>query len=203
MLFHTPAMWRVRQSPGIHAAFASLWRTERLWISLDRTMLKAPSYGPDHPGSDLLHWDFDVREETKRFQRYQATLFLEDCAVDQGTFQCVPGFQKKYEAWRAAASAEELERVMSTNRVPDTLEFEPTAVAGKAGDLLIWDSFMPHGHTFNTTSAPPKVRLNQFMTMYPCDDEAEYVSLLRMMWPNSAPSRDGSALGELVSTFSN
>ena len=46
---------------------------------------------------------------------------------------------------------------------------------GKAGDLLIWDSFMPHGHTFNTTSAPPKVRLNQFMTMYPCDNEAEHL----------------------------
>ena len=111
-------MWRVRQSPRIHAAFASLWRTERLWISLDRTMLKAPSRGPDHPGSDLLHWDFDVREETQRWQRYQATLFLEDCEVDQGTFQCVPGFHKKYEAWQAAATAEELEAVMSTNRVP-------------------------------------------------------------------------------------
>ena len=102
-LFHTPAMWRVRQSPRIHAAFASLWRTARLWISLDRTMLKAPSCGPDHPGSDLLHWDFDVREETERFQLYQATLFLEDCAVDQGTFQCVPGFHQKYVSWRAAA----------------------------------------------------------------------------------------------------
>ena len=53
---------------------------------------------------------------------------------------------------------------------------------------------MPHGHTFNTS--PDRVRLNQFLTMYPCTDEAHYRNALRVMWPNSAPSRDGSELGE-------
>ena len=55
-------------------------------------------------------------------------------------------------------------------------------------------TFMPHGHTFNTS--PDRVRLNQFLTMYPCADEAHYRNALRVMWPNSAPSRDGSELGE-------
>jgi ectoine hydroxylase-related dioxygenase (phytanoyl-CoA dioxygenase family) len=192
-IFHTPAMWRTRQSPRIHAAFSELWGTEKLWVSLDRTMLKAPMQ-PGGTQSDLLHWDFDVRAEPRRFQHYQATLFLEDCSADQGTFQCVPGFHQKYEAWHAAASADDLEAVMRTNRVPQTAEFEPVAVECKAGDLLIWDTFMPHGHTFNTTR--DRCRVNQFLTMYPCADEKSYRNTLRVMWPNSAPARDGSELGE-------
>ena len=55
----------------------------------------------------------------------------------------MPGFQTKYEAWRAGASEAELEEVMSSNRVPRTPEFEPTVVPGKAGDLLIWDVRAP------------------------------------------------------------
>jgi len=47
--------------------------TEKLWISLDRTMLKAPIRQGD-PGGDLLHWDFDVRAERRRFKLFQATL---------------------------------------------------------------------------------------------------------------------------------
>ena len=85
---------------------------------------------------------------------------------------------------------------MSSNRVPRTRGFEPTVVAGKAGDLLIWDTFMPHGHTFNTSG---RVRLNQFLTMYPCEDEAHYRNALRVMWPNSSPNHDGSDLGTVVS----
>ena len=68
---------------------------------------------------------------------------LEDCGPDQGTFQCVPGFQTKYEAWREGASEAELDEVMSSNRVPRTPEFQPTVVPGKAGDLLIWDVRAP------------------------------------------------------------
>jgi ectoine hydroxylase-related dioxygenase (phytanoyl-CoA dioxygenase family) len=192
-IFHTPAMWRTRQSPRIHAAFSDLWGTDKLWISLDRTMLKTPMQ-PGGTQSDLLHWDFDVRVEKRRFRLYQATLFLEDCGADQGTFQCVPGFHRKYEQWRASASAAELEAVMRTNRVPRTAGFESVVVPCKKGDLLIWDTFMPHGHTYNTTR--DRCRLNQFMTMYPCADEAAYRDALRVMWPNSAPSLDGSELGK-------
>lgn len=192
-------------------------------------MLKVPVQ-QGHPGGDLLHWDFDVRAERRRFKLFQATLFLEDCARDQGTFQCVRGFQTKYEEWRGQTSDAELDEIMSSNRVPCAPEFEPTVVAGKAGDLLIWDvrllsypcnlpsllvhfvltltgltwircaqTFMPHGHTFNTSD---RVRLNQFLTMYPCEDEAIYRDALRVMWPNSAPSHDGSDLGDVVSSAS-
>ena len=56
--------------------------TQKLCVSLDRTMLKAPAR-QGQPGGDLLHWDFDVRAEHCRFKFFQATLFLEDCAEDQ------------------------------------------------------------------------------------------------------------------------
>jgi ectoine hydroxylase-related dioxygenase (phytanoyl-CoA dioxygenase family) len=40
------------------------------------------------------------------------------------------------------------------------------AVEGKAGDLVIWNSFLPHGTGPNTSDQP---RLAQFITMVPAD----------------------------------
>eukprot|EP01047_Picozoa_sp_COSAG01_P100533 COSAG01_NODE_30377_length_617_cov_0.698842_2_plen_86_part_01 len=54
---------------------------------------------------------------------------------------------------------------------------------------------MPHGHTHNTTE--DRVRVNLFLKMFPCDDEASYARTLRLLWPNSPPAHDGSELGEL------
>ena len=39
---HTPAMWRVRQSPKIHRAFADLWGTDNLRGNIDRCIFKPP-----------------------------------------------------------------------------------------------------------------------------------------------------------------
>lgn len=40
-----------------------------------------------------------------------------------------------------------------------------THVEGKAGDLLIWHSFLPHGSCRNDSSRP---RMMQLITMFPC-----------------------------------
>lgn len=57
---------------------------------------------------------------------------------------------------------------------------------------LIWDVFTPHGHCRNTSSKP---RLAQFLTMWPATEEGHGTGL-RVFWPSSLPSNDGSALGE-------
>jgi hypothetical protein len=69
---HTPAMWRVRQSPKIHRAFADLWGTDNLWITMDRCILKPPlradrpEYGATGDPRGLLHWDFPAATTPKK-----------------------------------------------------------------------------------------------------------------------------------------
>jgi len=194
---HTPAMWRVRQSPKIHRAFADLWGTDNLWVTIDCCIFKPP-LRPDRPGRGetgdprgLLHWDFSVPDTPKCFKLSQAVVFLEDTAADQGTFQCVPGFQNRYEEWHASRDGDF--EFGSTSGAPMECGLEsPTPIAGKAGDLLIWDSFSPHGHCRNTSSKP---RLAQLMTMWPAT-EAGHEAGLHVFWPSSLPAHDGSALGE-------
>ena len=193
---HTAAMWRVRQSPKIHRAFADLWGTHKLWINIDRCIIKPPvradkpKWGATDDLRGLLHWDFPPATTPKRFKLFQVVVYLEDTALDQGTFQCVPGFHNRYEAWHVSRKGD-FEFGFS-NGVPMEQGLEmPTPIAGKAGDLLIWDSFTPHGHCCNTSS---KARLAQFMTMWPAT-EVGHEAGLRVFWPSSAPSNDGSALG--------
>lgn len=191
---HSPAMWRVRQSPKIHAAFAELWGTDNLWVTLDRCIFKPPlrvdlpDWGKTDDPRGLLHWDFSVATTPKRFKLFQAVVYLEDTATNQGTFQCVPGFQNRYEAWHTSRDGNFDFGLL--NGVPQ--EFTPTTIPGKAGDLLIWDCFNPHGHCYNTASKP---RLAQFLTMYPAT-ELGHLTSLKVFWPSSFPSNDGSALGE-------
>lgn len=194
---HTPAMWRVRQSPKIHRAFARLWGTDNLWITIDRCIIKPPlrtdrpEWGMTGDPRGLLHWDFPVAINPKRFKLFQAMVYLEDTAANQGTFQCVPGFQNRYEAWHASRKGDFEFGVHNGTPMEQGLE-SPTPIAGKAGDLLIWDSFTPHGHCYNTSEKP---RLAQFLTMWPATEEGHEASL-RVFWPGSSPSDDGSTLGE-------
>lgn len=192
---HTPAMWRVRQSPQIHRAFADLWGTDNLWITIDRCILKPPlradrpEWGATGDPRGLLHWDFSPATTPKRLRLFQAVVYREDTAADQGTFQCVPGFQNRYEDWHASRNGD----FESGTTAPMEQGLEsPTPVAGEAGDLLIWDSFSPHGHCNNTSSKP---RLAQFLTMWPATEEGHEAGL-HVFWPSSLPSNDGTALGE-------
>ena len=195
---HTPAMWRVRQSPQIHRAFADLWGTDNLWVTMDRCIFKPPlradrpEWGKTGDPRGLLHFDFPVATTPKRFKLFQAVVYLEDTAADQGTFQCMPGFQNRYEAWHTAQNGD----FDVGNHIPMDQGLEsPTPIAGKAGDLLIWDSFTPHGHCYNTSSKP---RLAQFLSMWPATEEG-HEACLRVFWPSTLPSNDGSALGEKCS----
>jgi hypothetical protein len=166
---HTPAMWDTRQSPRVHRAFADLWGTEKLWVCMDRCAFKPPKrldkpgwgvrdqkpyerWGtPEQQRRGLLHWDVPVADQPARFQMYQACLFLEDTRVDQGAFQCVPGAHRWYEDWHAERRASHTE---VHNAAPHETRFEPQRMRGDCGDLLIWDSFLPHGATANTSTRP-------------------------------------------------
>lgn len=157
-MYQHPAMWNNRQHPKVHAIFADLFGTEKLWVSFDRVNLKPPQ-NPDHPEYDhkgFMHWDADIsRAATSKFG-VQGVLYLADTTAETGGFQCAPGHHKKVMEWAKAEPRQPGDKMDMTG-VP------VVPIPGKAGDLVIWNRLLYHGNGHNRTSGP---RLAQYITMF-------------------------------------
>ena len=160
-MYQTQALWDNRQAPRVHQAFAEIWGTEKLWVSMDRVNMKPPTRPDkpdwDHPG--MIHWDMDTDGLVEIPFRVQGVLYLSDTAKNQGGFQCVPGFHNRFLEWVKTQPADR------DPRHPDLTGLEVKSIPGKAGDLLIWHSLLPHGNGRNTSHLP---RLAQYISMSPC-----------------------------------
>lgn len=163
-MYHTQSLWNNRQYPRVHQAFADIWNTEKLWVSFDRANMNPPAR-PNWDYQGMVHWDVDTSQDPIPFF-VQGVLYLEDTSADQGGFQCVAGFQRRFQEWVKTQPAD---------RDPwrpalDGLEVK--TIPGKAGDLLIWHNLLPHGNSRNRSNKP---RLAQYITMSPAreaDEEA-------------------------------
>lgn len=158
-VYQQPELWDNRQHPRVYQAFADVWRTPRLWATLDRANMKPP-VRPDHPEwqhGGFIHWDVDTARDPLPFG-VQGVLYLTDTAADQGGFQCVPGFPRRFAEWVRTQPADR------DPRFPDLTGLEVRSIPGRAGDLLIWNSLLPHGNGENTS---PRPRLAQYISMYP------------------------------------
>ena len=161
-MYHHPAMWAVRQLPGIYGAFVDIWGTEKLWTSIDRCNLNVPNRDEfDFKG--FIHWDIDTALDPLPFD-VQGILSLTDTAPGQGGFQCVPGMPKHLPEW-----IETQPKDRDPHR-PDITGLAIETIPVEAGDLLIWNSQLPHGVSPNTSDQP---RLAQYMSMSPAQEENE------------------------------
>ena len=161
---HHPALWETRQSPAIHQAFADIWETEKLFVSVDKANLKPPEH-PDHPDFDyggFLHWDVPPVPWPPEFG-VQGVLYLADTGVNQGGFHCLPGLDH---------SPASLEADIETSSVPiiDLDKYETVPVLGECGDFIIWDRRLPHGNGRNTADQP---RISQYITMWPASADEQ------------------------------
>lgn len=156
-------LWDNRQYPKVHQAFADIWGTEKLWVTIDRANLNLPLRpGFDYKG--FIHWDYDP--ETKP-QNVQGVLALADQDDENmGGFQCIPELFRTYDTWKLTQPEDR------NHFQPDTTGFELVKVKMNAGDLLIFNSSQPHGIRANRSK--DKVRLAQYISMMPAqeDDEA-------------------------------
>lgn len=154
-LFQHPALTPARTSPRLLKAFAQLWGTADLWTSLDRVSFNPPVRpGVEFPGP-RLHWDISLVPPVA-FQ-LQGMIYLTDTTAEQGAFEVVPGFHKRIDSW-----LEGLGEDVDPRRVD--LSAGARRIAAKAGDLIIWQSALPHGASPNTGETP---RLAQYVTQYP------------------------------------
>ena len=163
-IHHAQALWDVRQWPALHDTFAALWKTEKLWVTMDRGIFKVPvsEAHPDHVDESVLHWDIDPRAASPA--TYQGMLCLTDAARGEGSFECAPSIFR------------ELDRYLEAH--PGPVVDVPVDVAGhlvvevpaRAGDLVVWDARLPHQGGRNHGARP---RVSMAVSMHPEGTDAD------------------------------
>jgi len=161
-VYNNQQLWNNRQMPKVHAAFADIWGTEKLWVTIDRANLNFP-LRPGFEYKGFIHWDYDP--ETKP-QNVQGVLALADQTDENmGGFQCIPELFRTYDTWKLSQPEDR------DHFKPDTKGFDLTKVKLEAGDLLIFNSSQPHGIRPNLSK--DKVRIAQYISMMPAEEDNE------------------------------
>ena len=180
-MYHHQSMWNNRQHPRVYGAFADIWQREDLWVSIDRVGFNPPARADDWDYHGFVHWDIDTSIQPVPF-KVQGVLYLAVTSADQGGFQCVPGFHNRFDEWVQTQPADR------DPWRPDLTGLDVQAIPGKAGDLLIWHSLLPHGNGRNSSDQP---RLCQYITMFPPRGEEERKQRIASWQERTPPS--GSA----------
>lgn len=160
-VYNHQLLWNNRQTPKIYDAFVDVWGTQELWVTIDRANLNFPiKTGFQQKG--FIHWDYDP--ET-RPQNVQGVLALSD-QTDQemGGFQCIPWLYRNYDTWKKTQPDDR-------NRFqPDISDIEDKIVKVElqAGDLMIFNSTLPHG--IRPNKSEDKVRIAQYISMMPAEE---------------------------------
>lgn len=179
-LYHHQSMWDNRQDPKVHQVFSEILGNEKLWVSVDRVNMTPPQRD-DHPELDnnFIHWDIDTSLITEPIPfpcGLQGIVYLEDTSENQGGFQCVPSIYRDYAQWVRTQPADR------DPRIPDIAGHEVIPIPGTKGDLLIWDSLLPHGNGHNRADLP---RYAQYITMKTAETDLSPRQLLIDSWRNN------------------
>ena len=132
-----------------------------------------------------MHWDVSADDFHDNGYRFGTIgfMFLNDRDEYGGQTSIVPRFHKLFNQWAVSPAAQhEIRRMRSTDSrqhpdmsrilqsVEETAgeELEVKVVTGNAGDVLIFDSFLPHGSGLNTMDTP-RATMGIFVTPTPDD----------------------------------
>ena len=157
------SQWVIRQLPDLYAIWSTVWGTERLWV--DRNACRFTPRGTRHAEPLPLHWDVDPHDRDVLW--YQGILALTDTPAGAGGFRCAPSVMHNRDRWPA-----------TWQRSRRGVEYRPVGVAVEevveiplgVGDLLVFDSHLPHGTVRNVSSSP---RVAFVLQMFPEGSRAE------------------------------
>jgi len=174
-MHHGQSLWDIRQCSNLYQVFSEFFGNPRLMVDINRCIFRPPIHRR-WPGVSYgsIHWDTDPRK--KGPGSLQAVVLLTDVERDGGGFQCLPEVYRNLDAW--------LERHASRD---DFNFFEPglnrwkmTQVGGKAGDVILWSTRLPHGTAANWSLRP---RIASFVSMQPPRaDVAELRESMKAWW---------------------
>lgn len=155
-------LWNNRMTQKVYDAFADIWGTEKLWVTIDRANLNFP-IKPGFEYKAFIHWDYDP--DTKPVNVQGVLALADQTDENMGGFQCIPELYRTYDTWKLSQPADR------DYFKPDVSGFELEKVRLEAGDLLIFNSLLPHGIRANVSGH--KVRIAQYISMMPADEENE------------------------------
>ena len=175
-VYNNQFLWDNRQTKRVYDSFVDIWGTDKLWTTIDRANLNFP-IRPGFEYKGFIHWDYDP--DTKP-QNVQGVLALADQTdLEMGGFQCIPWLYKNYDTWK-------LSQPQNRNKFqPDIsgLEDKIVKVSLEAGDLLIFNSTLPHG--IRPNNSKDKVRIAQYISMMPAqEDDTDLVNWRINSWKN-------------------
>lgn len=161
-IYNHQLLWNNRQIPRVYDAFVDIWGTEKLWVTIDRANLNFPMR-PGFEYKGFIHWDYDPEIKPVNVQGVLALADQDD--ENMGGFQCVPELFRTYDTWKLDQPADR------NHFQPDTAGFKYDKVKMNAGDLLIFNSLLPHGIRPNLSGN--KVRIAQYISMMPAEEDNE------------------------------
>ena len=155
-------LWTNRASMRVYESFVDIWGIEALWVTIDRANLNFPiKDGEGNKG--FIHWDYDP--ETKP-QNVQGLIALGNQHDEyMGGFQCIPWLYKNYDSWKLSQPEDRHRFIPDISALEDKIVKVPLA----KGDLLIFNSLLPHGIRPNLSE--DKVRMAQYISMMPAEEE--------------------------------
>ena len=175
-VYNNQFLWDNRQTQKVYDSFADIWGIEKLWTTIDRANLNFP-IRPNFEYKGFIHWDYDP--DTKP-QNVQGVLALSDQSdQNMGGFQCIPWLYRNYDSWKLT---QPIDRDKFKPNI-EGLEDKLVKVSLEAGDLLIFNSTLPHG--IRPNNSKDKVRIAQYISMMPAqEDDKDLVSWRINSWKN-------------------
>lgn len=156
------SLWDIRQYPTFYSIWVELWQRQDLLVTLDSCRF-TPPWQAGYAEPEPIH--FDINPWNERMTTLQGVIALTDTAKNQGGFRCVPSLLCDTTRWpnKATVNAYGKEQWLLT-----CSEAEILHVPASAGDLIVWNSRLPHSNSTNLSSLP---RIAFYVAMLPADDK--------------------------------
>jgi len=188
-LHHAQSLWNIRQCAALHEVFTEFFGTPRLMVDINRCIFRPPVH-PNFPtiSHGTIHWDTDPKAPGRG--SLQTVVLSTEVGRDGGGFQCLPEVYQNLDAW--------LIRHASRNDFdffnPGLDDMEATQVEGKAGDVILWSTKLPHGTATNLSDRP---RVAAFVSMQPQDSVQVRESMKTWWLTKRAPDHWRGLPGQL------
>ncbi len=143
-------------------------------VDINRCIFRPPVRRafPDE-GHATIHWDTDPRGPEE--PSVQAVVLLTDVTRNGGGFQCLPKIYRNLDAWLGRYGLGDNFNFFE----PRLNHLRTTQIAGRAGDVILWSTKLPHGSAANRSSRP---RIAAFVTMQPPADYEDLRNSLMTWW---------------------
>ncbi|MFH8786859.1 phytanoyl-CoA dioxygenase family protein [Streptomyces roseoverticillatus] len=180
-IYNHQAMWDNRQTQRVYDAFVDIWDTTGLWVVIDFANVNPPNRGT-RAFEGFVHWDVDTSRRPLPIS-CQGVLSLSEGNEEIGGFQCVPGIFEKLDAWLEEQPPDR------DPMTPDITGYAIETLRVDPGDLIIFNSLLPHGVRPNRSA--DRVRMAQYISMAPAleDDAALRDSRVRF-WRDRIPPHE-------------